>query len=55
MVTLNNNEIIKKNNIININIECCRIIDSYGYLYYIKQNGETISEKEKDKILNSFL
>ena len=28
---------------INISIECCRIIDDYGYSFYLKKYGENIN------------
>ena len=52
-ITFEDNEIFKKNNILNINKECCRFIDNFGYLYYLEQNGEALSEKDKETILNS--
>ena len=29
----------KKDDIININIECCRIIDDFGFTYYLNLHG----------------
>ena len=45
-ISLDKDEIIKKNNNIKINIDCCRIIDFYGYNYYMEKNGE-LSNEEK--------
>ena len=37
---------------INISIECCRIIDDYGYSLYLKKNGENINLEKLSKLAN---
>ena len=32
--------ILKKNDIITVDIDACRTIDNYGYLYYMNLYGE---------------
>ena len=43
MVNYNNDIILKKGDIIKISNECCRIIDDFGFNFYLKQNGEDIN------------
>ena len=40
----------KIDDIININIECCRIIDDFGFTYYLNLNGQNLSFEEVKKI-----
>ena len=43
MVNLNNSCLnLMKGDIINLSVECYRIIDDYGFNFYRKQNGENI-------------
>jgi len=37
---------------INISIECCRIIDDFGYSFYLKIYGENINLEKLSKLAN---
>ena len=37
---------------INISIECCRVIDDYGYSFYLKKYGENINLEKLSKLAN---
>ena len=39
-VDLEDNEIFIQNNLVLLNIECCRVIDEFGYSYFMENNGE---------------
>ena len=39
----------KINDIININIECCRIIDDFGFTYYLNLNGQNLNFEDVKK------
>ena len=47
LVNNNNSQILRKGNILNVNIETSKVIDEYGFQYYLKQFGENV---EEDKI-----
>ena len=40
LITIDNNEYIKKDTILKVNIDTCRIIDDYGFSYYMQYYGE---------------
>ena len=46
LVNVKDNDIIKKNNIVSVNLDSCRIIDDYGFLYYLEYYGEKINNDE---------
>ena len=50
MINYEDNEIIKKNSIISVNIDACRIIDDYGFSYYMEYFGENLSISEIEKL-----
>ena len=50
MVNYNNDIILKKGDIIKISNECCRIIDDFGFNFYLKQNGEDINWETLNKL-----
>ena len=52
-ITFEDNESFKKNNILNINIECCRLSIILNIFIIFNKMDETLSEKDKDRILNS--
>ena len=43
---------IKFGDIINISIDCCRIIDDFGYSFYLKKYGENINLDKLSKLEN---
>lgn len=40
LIIIDNNEYIKKDSILKVNIDTCRIIDDYGFSYYMQYYGE---------------
>ena len=44
LVNNNNSQILRKGNILNVNIETSKVIDEYGFQYYLKQFGENVEE-----------
>ena len=51
MINYEDNKIIKKNSIISVNIDTCRIIDYYGFSYYMEYFGENLSLSEIEKLV----
>ena len=43
-------EFVKKNNIINVDIDCCRIIDDFGITFFIEYYGEKLDLKQIEKL-----
>ena len=41
---------LRKNDIINISYECCRIIDDFGFSFYLKEHGEELNFDELNKL-----
>ena len=51
MVDIYGTNIFKNNEPIKLNIDCCRIIDEFGFSYYMEDYGEKIFLEEKQKIM----
>ena len=45
-VNLNNELNLRKEEIINISYDCCRIIDDFGFTFYLNENGENLNFNE---------
>ena len=50
-MNLNNSLKLRKDDIINIYFECCRIIDDFGFTYYLKEHGEQLNFDEINKLV----
>ena len=48
-VNYNNSINFNKDDIINISSNFCRIIDDFGFYYYLKENGEDINMDNLNK------
>jgi len=46
MVNYNNDINLKKDDILNIACDACRIINDFGFQFYLKKNGEEINLEE---------
>ena len=49
-VNNNNFEFVKKNNNIDVNIDCCRIIDDFGFNFYMEYYGEKVDLQYMQKL-----
>lgn len=49
-VDLEDNEIFIKNNLVLLNIECCRVIDEFGYSYFMEKNGVFLDIEDKKNL-----
>ena len=53
LITIDKYEYIKKNAYLNVNIDTCRIIDDYGFSYYMQYYGENFDYTNIEQILLS--
>lgn len=51
-ISLENNDIIKKDNVIAIDLDCSKVIDDFGYSFYMNYFNEKI---ESNDLLNQAL
>ena len=49
-INYNSNLNFNVGDIINISADCCRIIDDFGYNYYLKKNGKNLDFPEIEKL-----
>ena len=48
-INYNNGVVLNKDEIINISCNSCRIIDDFGFYYYLKENGEVVDIEQLNK------
>ena len=50
MVNINNEFTLKKGDVLKFACAACRIIDDFGFQFYLKQNGENIEIENLKKL-----
>ena len=48
LITIDKFDYIKKNSLLNVNIDTCRIIDDYGFSYYMQYYRENFDYTDID-------